>query len=54
MGDYRFTYFNVRGRGEIIRLLFTVSGVKYEERTLDMQGADWLALKPSKFAAEKQ
>lgn len=30
-------YFNLRGRGEVIRLLFVYTGVEYEEKGIDYQ-----------------
>lgn len=32
---YRLTYFNGRGRAEVIRLLFAISGVEFEDRRLE-------------------
>ncbi|KAI8496575.1 hypothetical protein Bbelb_258740 [Branchiostoma belcheri] len=31
MPTYKLTYFNVRGRGELIRLLFAAGGIPYED-----------------------
>ena len=32
MSTYRLTYFNVKGRGEVPRLLFAKSGTDFEDR----------------------
>jgi len=39
MPAYKLTYFNIRGKGEIIRLLFAVAGVDYEDERIDRD--DW-------------
>ncbi|XP_019622110.1 PREDICTED: hematopoietic prostaglandin D synthase-like [Branchiostoma belcheri] len=39
------TYFNGRGRGEPIRLLFAAGGIQYED--VRIEGAQWPALKPN-------
>lgn len=52
MPKYKLIYFDVRGRGEIPRLLFHYVGVKFEDKRLkvDSNGHcnEWLELKPSK------
>jgi glutathione S-transferase len=45
MVHYKLTYFNGRGRAEIVRLIFAVAGVEYEDVRLDKE--KWPALKPS-------
>lgn len=40
-------YFNLRGRGEVIRLLFAYAGVEYEEK-----GVDYQAMKKASGSAE--
>ncbi|XP_078702031.1 hematopoietic prostaglandin D synthase-like [Branchiostoma floridae x Branchiostoma belcheri] len=45
MPTYKLTYFNGRGRGETIRLLFAAGGIKYED--VRIEGAQWPALKPN-------
>jgi hypothetical protein len=47
MPTYKFIYFNGRARGEVIRVLFAVAGVKYEDKRVEQ--ADWPALKPGKY-----
>ena len=31
MSEYKFYYFNVRAKGEIVRLIFAAAGVQYED-----------------------
>jgi len=45
MPAYKLVYFDGRGRGEVARLLFAVSGVKYEDERVSME--EWQALKPN-------
>ena len=45
MTTYKFTYFPVRARGELSRLIFAAAEQKYEEVVLPP--AKWPALKPS-------
>ncbi|XP_019343633.1 hematopoietic prostaglandin D synthase isoform X3 [Alligator mississippiensis] len=45
MSHYKLTYFNLRGRGEIIRYLFAYSGIKYEDYRIEW--ADWSSIKPT-------
>jgi len=45
MPTYKLTYFDGRGRGEIIRLLFAYQGVEYTDERIKRE--DWAALKPS-------
>ncbi|XP_019408970.1 PREDICTED: hematopoietic prostaglandin D synthase isoform X2 [Crocodylus porosus] len=45
MLNYKLTYFNMRGRGEIIRYLFAYSGIKYEDNRIEW--ADWPNIKPT-------
>jgi len=42
--DYKLTYFNGRGRGEIIRLVLTAAGVPFEDKRIDI--SDWPTAKP--------
>jgi len=46
MSDPILTYFQFRGLGEPIRLLFEDLGAPYEDRRLDLFGDDWKALAP--------
>jgi hypothetical protein len=43
---YKLSYFNIRGRGEVVRWLLELSGVPYEDVRIEMQ--DWPKLKESK------
>jgi glutathione S-transferase len=43
MSQYKLTYFNARGRAEIARLLFVVSGVPYQDHRIEY--AEWPVLK---------
>lgn len=45
MPTYKFHYFNVRGRGEISRLILHSAGVPFED--FRFEGKDWPAYKPS-------
>ncbi|XP_072051484.1 uncharacterized protein [Amphiura filiformis] len=47
MPSYKLTYFDVRGRAEIIRLLFAQAGVKYEDVRIPIGGEEWKKLKPT-------
>jgi glutathione S-transferase len=41
--QYKLNYFNFRGRGEVIRLIFAAAGQKYEDRRFDF--AQWPEIK---------
>jgi glutathione S-transferase len=43
--NYKLTYFNGRGRAELIRLVFAVAGVKYEDVRLERE--QWPTIKPT-------
>ncbi|XP_067413493.1 hematopoietic prostaglandin D synthase [Emydura macquarii macquarii] len=45
MPHYKLTYFNLRGRAEIIRYLFAYSDIKYEDRRIEQ--VDWPKIKPT-------
>ena len=47
MATYKLTYFNTRGRGEVLRFIFAQAGVKYEDNRLGYGSSDWLKIKPS-------
>lgn len=46
MPSYKLTYFTGRGRGEIIRMVFAVAGVEYEDNRVDH--AKWTQVKPGR------
>ena len=43
MPSYKLIYFNLRGRGEMIRLMFAAAGVQYEDCRLTKE--EFLKLK---------
>jgi len=45
MPSYKLTYFKARARGELIRLLLTAAGQKFEDVTITFE--EWPKLKPS-------
>merc|ERR1711874_850849 len=44
MPQYKLTYFNLRGRGELIRLVFAYAGQEYEDFRFEI--AQWPEFKP--------
>ena len=49
MPSYKFTYFDVRGRGELCRYTFLAAGRDFEDKRIVRD--QWPELKPSKFIA---
>lgn len=45
MVHYKLIYFNVRGRGELARLVMHAAGVPFED--FRFEGDGWPAIKPS-------
>ncbi|KAM7158797.1 hematopoietic prostaglandin D synthase isoform 1-T3 [Molossus nigricans] len=45
MPSYKLTYFNMRGRAEIIRYIFAYLDIKYEDHRIEL--ADWPEIKPT-------
>ena len=48
MTQYKLTYFNSRGRGEIIRYLFALAGQKYEDNRVTSE--QWGKMKAGKYS----
>jgi len=46
MHHYKFTYFDVRGLGEVTRMVFAQAGVKYEDNRQSLDSKDWKAMAP--------
>lgn len=44
MSQYKLNYFNVRGRGEVVRLVFHLAGIEFEDNRIEFQ--NWPQLKP--------
>lgn len=42
---YKFTYFNIKARGELPRLVMAAAGQEWEDVRIEF--SDWPALKPS-------
>ncbi len=47
MAQYKLTYFNIRARAEIIRLIFAVADEKYEDVRVE-EDDTWPAVKAGK------
>lgn len=47
MPTIKFHYFDIEGRGEVIRLIFAAGGVDFFDERIDPK--DWPTLKTSKF-----
>ena len=48
MPKYKLTYFNVRARGEPIRVIFKLANVEYDEVTIPWASEEWAKLKKGK------
>lgn len=48
MPRYKLTYFNIRGRAELSRLLFASAGIKFEDIRIEKPEL-WSELKPSEY-----
>ena len=47
MADYKLSYFDIRGRGEYIRMLFAYADVEFEDERISY--VDWPNKKESKY-----
>ena len=45
MASYKLTYFNVKGRAELMRFIFAQAGVQYEDNRV--AGEEWQTFKPT-------
>ena len=45
MPNYKLHYFNVTARADLIRLLFAVSGIDFEDHRIELD--EWPAIKPT-------
>jgi hypothetical protein len=48
MTKYTLHYFNLKGRGEIVRLMLVAAGVDFEDHRVERE--EWPKLKPSRIA----
>ena len=46
MPNYKLLYFNVKARGESIRLIFAEAGIEFEDKRVEP--SEWPEIKPSK------
>jgi len=44
---YKLTYFNIRGKGELVRLVFAAAGVDFEDDRVEF--FDWPAMKSGDY-----
>lgn len=47
MPSYKLTYFNIRGRAELTRLVFAATGTQYEDNRIERE--KWPAMKECKY-----
>ena len=45
----KLTYFNLRGRAELARLIFAEADESYEDKRVEWESDEWLALKPCNY-----
>lgn len=49
MPQYKLTYFDIRARGEAIRLAFAYAKVPYEDCRVKFGGEEWAKQKQSEY-----
>ena len=47
MSPVKLTYFNLKGRAELARLILAQAGAQYEDCRISKE--EWLSIKPSKI-----
>ena len=47
MPSYKLTYFDIRGRGEVVRLIFKAAEVEFEDKRVKFE--EWGALKACEY-----
>ncbi|XP_072050122.1 hematopoietic prostaglandin D synthase-like [Amphiura filiformis] len=47
MPNYKLIYFNMRARGEVARLLFTLAQVEFQDIRIEYPSEEWIKLKPT-------
>ena len=45
MSPITLIYFNLRARGEIVRLALKYGGLEFEDRRMEFMGEEWKAMK---------
>lgn len=45
MAEYKYNYFNVKARGEIVRIIFAAAGQKFTDNRIEFN--NWPAIKPT-------
>ncbi len=45
--SFKLTYFNLRGRAELARIIFAYAGVEYEDSRIEKE--DWPGMKESLY-----
>ncbi len=45
MAEYKYNYFNVKARGEIVRIILAAAGQKFTDNRIEFN--NWPAIKPT-------
>jgi glutathione S-transferase len=45
MTEYKYNYFNLKGRGEIVRIIFAAAGQKFIDNRIEFN--NWPSIKPT-------